>query len=153
MSLTQSIVMTLLAKPMVYLLFGSDYSRTASILAVAVWFVTFSYYGSVRNIWILAEGKQKYLPGINITGAVANILLNLIMILHWGAIGAAGASLLTQFFTNVVIGFIFKPIRHNNYLMGRSLNPMYMIEIITRLQEVWLIQVRKVMISLQWMHQ
>ncbi len=129
LSLSQSIVMTVLAKPLVLLLYGADYAQSASILAVAVWYVTFSHYGSVRNIWILAEGKQKYLTGINVVGALANVVLNFALIPIWGAIGAAVASLTTQFFTNVIIGFIFKPIRRNNYLMVKSLNPRILIEL------------------------
>ena len=133
MSLAQSIVMTVLAKPIVLLLFGQAYAKTAGILAVAVWYITFSHYGSVRNIWILAEGKQKYLTGINVAGAMANVLLNLVLIPVWGAIGAAFASLVTQFFTNVIIGFIFKPIRYNNHLMMKGLNPKVIIEVIQRM--------------------
>ena len=129
-SLAQSVVMTLLAKPLVLLLYGEAYSPTAAILCVAVWYVTFSYYGSVRNVWILAEGKQKYLLAINVTGAVANILLNLALIPLWGGIGAAVASLATQFFTNVIIGFIFKPIRRNNRLMIKSLHPGVLIDLL-----------------------
>ena len=34
---------------------------SASILAVSVWYITFGYYGAVRNVWILAEEKQRYL--------------------------------------------------------------------------------------------
>ena len=123
MSLAQSIGMTLFAKPLVFLLYGADYSKTASILAVAVWYITFGHYGSVRNIWILAESKQKYLTGINVVGAIVNIILNFCLIPILGAKGAAVASVVTQFFTNVIIGFIFKPIRRNNYLMIKSLNP------------------------------
>jgi len=130
MSLAQSIAMTLLAKPIVALLFGSEYSQTAGILAVAVWYSTFSHYGEVRNVWILAEGKQKHLTAINVVGALSNVLLNLLLIPVLGAIGAALASLVTQFFTNVIIGFIFKPIRRNNYLMIKSLNPKVMMEML-----------------------
>ena len=36
--------------------------------------------------------------------------------------GAAFASLVTQIFTNVIIGFIIKPIKNNNILMLKSLN-------------------------------
>lgn len=133
MSLAQSIVMTLLAKPIVLLLFGQAYTKTASILSIAVWYVTFSHYGSVRNIWILAEDKQKYLFGINVVGAAANVILNFVLIPVWGAIGAALASLVTQFFTNVIIGFIFKPIRYNNHLMMNGLNPKVIIEVIQRM--------------------
>lgn len=130
LSLAQSIGMTLLAKPLVFLLYGTEYSKTAEILMVAVWYITFGHYGTVRNIWILAEGKQKYLTGINVAGALANVALNLCMIPLWGAVGAAVASVITQFFTNVIIGFMWKPIRKNNYLMMKSLNPKILFEII-----------------------
>lgn len=133
MSLGQCIGMTLLAKPIVFLLYGAEYAKTAQILEVAVWYITFGHYGSVRNIWILAEGKQRYLTGINIAGALANVVLNLCMIPLWGAIGAAVASLCTQFFTNVLIGFILKPIQRNNYFMVKSWNPKIMIELIKRI--------------------
>ncbi|MBO5402311.1 MAG: flippase [Clostridia bacterium] len=130
LSLAQSIGMTLLAKPIVLILYGAEYSKTATILAVAVWYNTFGHYGSVRNIWILAEDKQKYLLGINVTGALANVILNFCLVPIWGAVGAAVASVITQFFTNVIIGFIFKPIRRNNYLMLKGLNPKVVIELI-----------------------
>ena len=133
MSLAQSIGMAVLAKPIVLLLYGADYAKTASILAVAVWYITFGYYGSVRNIWILAEEKQKYLTGINVAGAMANVVLNLCLIPLWGAVGAALASLVTQFFTNVIIGFIIKPIRRSNYLMLKSWNPKIVMEMLGRL--------------------
>lgn len=129
LSLAQSVGMTILAKPIVALLYGSQYAKTAGILAVSVWYVTFSHYGSVRNIWILAEGKQKYLTGINVLGAAVNVGLNLCLIPVLGAVGAAVASVISQFFTNVIIGFIFKPIRDCNRLMLRGLNPRVLLEV------------------------
>lgn len=130
LSLAQSVGMTVLAKPLVFLLYGTEYAKTAGILAVAVWHNTFGHYGSVRNIWILAEGKQKYLTTINVTGAFANVALNFVLIPIWGAVGAAVASVITQFFTNVIIGFVFKPIRKNNTLMIKGLNPRVLFEMI-----------------------
>lgn len=132
-SLAQSILMTVLAKPLVYFLFGSEYLGSASILAVAVWYITFGYYGCVRNIWILAEEKQKYLTIINVCGAMANVTLNFFLIPLCGAIGAAIASVITEFTTNVIIGFILKPIRRNNYLMVKALNPKITINLINSL--------------------
>lgn len=133
MSMAQSVGMALLAKPLVWLMYGPEYAGSARILAVAVWYITFGYYGSVRNIWILAEEKQKYLTGINIAGALANVILNFCLIPIFGAIGAAVASLVTQFFTNVIIGFIFKPIRRNNYLMVKSWNPKVAIGMLSKM--------------------
>ena len=136
MSVVQSVGMTVLAKPLIYILFGTDYAAAAGILAVAVWYVTFSHYGSVRNIWILAEGKQKYLTGINVIGAAANVLLNLCLIPFLGAVGAAIASIVTQFLSNVSIGFVLKPIRRNNYLMLKGLNPKVLIGLIRNMPRI-----------------
>ena len=138
-SLIQSVFMVLLARPIVLILYGEQYLPSVTSLRVAVWYVTFSNYGSVRNIWMLAENKQKYLWIINLSGALANVALNAALIPLFGAVGAAAASLVTQFFTNVVIGFILRPIRYNNRLMIRGLDPKplfrYLSSIIKQLRK------------------
>lgn len=122
LSLAQSVAMTLLAKPIVLILYGSNYAPAVSALRIIVWYTTFSYIGSARNIWILSEQKQKYLWIINLSGASANVLLNALLIPRWGINGAAFASLVTQFFTNFIITFLIKPIRKNNTLIFRGLD-------------------------------
>ena len=52
------------------------------------------------------------------------------MISSMGIAGAALASLITQIFTNVIMGFVLKQIRENNRIMYRSLNPKLMISTI-----------------------
>ena len=101
LSIAQSIAFTILAKPIIYLLYGQTFAPAISILRILIWFLAFSFMGNVRNVWILAEEKQKYLWIINLSGALFNILLNAVMIPFLGAIGAAAASLLTQIFTNL----------------------------------------------------
>ena len=128
-ALAQSICMTILAKPIIYLLYGKAYLGAVPILRLVVWYDTFGYYSAVRNIWILAEEKQKHLTKINIAGALANVVLNACLIPVLGGIGAAIASVVSQFFTNVMIGFIYKPLRRNNYLMLKGLNPKVMIDV------------------------
>lgn len=123
LSLLQSVFITVFAGLIIRILYGVDYAPSVSALRLIVWYTTFSYVGSVRNIWILAESKQKYLWVINLTGAAANVVLNYFLIPVMGILGAALASLITQIFTNVIIGFIIKPIRYNNRLMIKALNP------------------------------
>ncbi len=124
-ALAQCIVFFVLAELIIHILYGNDYANAASVLRALVFYFVFSVMGLVRNVWILAEEKQKYLWVINLSGALLNIALNAVMIPHWGAVGAAIASLLTQFFANFVLGFIIKPIRENNLLMLKGLNPKY----------------------------
>ncbi len=134
LSLTQSIAMTLLAPLIINILYGADYAAAVPALQIVVWYTTFSYLGSARNIWILSEGKQKYLWRINLFGAVANVLLNAVLIPFLGVNGAALASLITQFMTNVVTGFIFAPIRGVNALMLRGTDPRVLINALKKLK-------------------
>ena len=131
-SLLQSLFMTILAKPVIGILYGEAYYPAIPALQLIVWYTTFSYLGSVRNIWILAEQKQKYLWIINLSGALGNVILNFILIPEFGILGAAFASLVTQIFTNVIIGFIIKPIRRNNRLMFKGLNPFIILELVIK---------------------
>ena len=126
-ALVQSLLIAVFAKPIVWVLYGSDYGESVNILRLIVWYTTFSYMGAVRNIWILAEDKYSVLWKINLSGSLCNIVLNFILIPFMGTMGAALASLITQIFTNVIIGFIMKSIRPNNRLMLRGLNPKMLI--------------------------
>ena len=133
LSLLQSLVITLFSGLIIKILYGAAYSASINALKLIVWYTTFSYLGSVRNIWILAENRQKYLWIINLSGALANVALNYILIPITGIMGAALASLVTQIFTNVIIGFIIRPIRYSNTLMLRALNPKEMTKAIKAL--------------------
>lgn len=127
-AIAQSIVFTVMAKLIVGILYGEEFLAAVPVLQILTWYFLFSVMGVVRNVWILAEQKQKYLWIINLSGAVLNIILNSFMIPQFGACGAAFASLLTQFFANFVLGFIVKPIRGNNRLLIQGLNPVFVIK-------------------------
>ena len=121
--LIQSLMFTIFAPLIINILYGQEYMAAVPVLRILTWYLAFSFMGSIRNIWILAEGKQKYLPFINLVGVVFNIVLNAFLIPIWGAGGAAIASLASQFVMNFALGFVFKPIRYNNVLMLRGLHP------------------------------
>lgn len=133
LSLLQSLLMTIFAKPIILIAYGQEYYDSIGALQIVVWYTTFSYLGSVRNIWILANEKQKYLWIINLLGAAANVVLNIALIPFLGIYGAAIASLVTQIFTNVIVGYIIKPIRPNNAIMVSSLNPKCCIDAFRKL--------------------
>lgn len=128
-SLAQSLCMTLFAKLVIGILYGASYSMSISALRIVVWYTTFSYLGAVRNIWVLAENKQRYLWIINLSGAICNVILNYILIPFMGINGAAVASLITQIFTNVIIVYVIRPIRDNNRIMVNSLNPKWLLSL------------------------
>ena len=131
LGLCQSVAFTLLAKPMVLILYGSAYAPSVPILRVLTWGSIFSYMGTVRNIWMLAEGKQKYLWMMNLAGAVLNMVGNFLLIPIYGAVGAAIASVVTQCFTNCILCFLIKPIHPVTRLIGNALHPKAVVEVIT----------------------
>ena len=133
LSLAQCIVMTMLPKFIIGITYGADYYPAATSLQIIVWYTTFAYVGNVRNIWILAESKQKYQWFIDLSGAATNVVLNLIFIPLWGINGAAIASLISQFVVNVGIGFIIKPVRRSNVLMLQALDVRLLIDMIKAL--------------------
>ena len=123
LSLLQSVFITLLARPIVNILYGQEYTNAVQALKIIVWYTAFSYIGTARNVWILGERKEKTLLLINFCGAVTNVGLNLLLIPRWGIEGAAFASLVTQMFTNWGIGYLLPSIRENNRLIWKGLNP------------------------------
>ena len=127
LSLAQCIVVTILAKPMIDILYGTNYSEAIVILRILTWYPTFSYMGTVRNIWMLSEEKQKLIWKINMSGAVINIVGNAILIPLCGAVGAALATIGTQVVTNFLLCYIFKNIRYNLKLIKNGANPIFMM--------------------------
>ena len=128
-TLAQCVTYTLFAPLIVKILCGDAYMATVPVLQIVVWHQVFSYTSYVRDIWILAEGKQNVLWIINTSGVVINILLNALMIPHWHAVGAALASVLTYFVSNILMVLIVKPLRPSLKLMVRGLNPKHLLSV------------------------
>lgn len=128
-SIIQCLIITLASPLIISILYGSEFIQASVVLRVVVWFTTFSYLGTVRNIWILSYEYQRYLVWVNMSGALMNVVLNFLFIPLWGAIGAAIASVVAQFFTNVIVGYIFPPLRANNKLMICAINPKWIVQI------------------------
>lgn len=136
LSLIQCVVIVFLSGIIINITYGEEFIDAVPVLRILVWQTAFSYLGIVRDIWLLAEGKQKYLWSINLCGAVLNVILNLVFIPIIGIEGAAFASLLTQALVNVGIGFIFKPIKGNNKLLIQGLNINITIDLCKKLLKI-----------------
>ena len=110
----------------------SDYGYVPAIptLRIITWYTAFSYMGSVRNIWILAEQKQKMLWKINLSGALLNVIANYILIPLIGINGAAIASVATQLFVNFVLCFMIPSLRPVGHLIIEGIDPR-------NLKELW----------------
>lgn len=112
-----SICFTVLAEVVIAILYGQSFLPAAAPLRIITWYTSFSYLGVARNAWVVAKEKQKYLFGIYAASALANVLLNCLLIPSMGASGAAIASLVAQVFTTLVVPFFIKGMKENSVMI------------------------------------
>jgi O-antigen/teichoic acid export membrane protein len=112
-----SLCFTILARPIILILYGESYLPAAAPLRIITWYTAFSYLGVARNAWVVAKDRQKYLFQIYTASALANVVLNYLLIPDLGASGAAIASLAAQVFTTLVVPFFIKGMRENSLLI------------------------------------
>jgi len=119
LGLTVALMTSLLAPWAVALLYGPQYATSAAILSVQIWAGIIVSMSFVHGRWLLAEGLQSYGLLYTACGAALNVTLNLMLIPRLGALGAAWATLVTQFVPMFVQLFLPKA-RRNFVLMVRA---------------------------------
>lgn len=112
-----SLVLTLLADPIISMIYGEAYLPAAKPLRVVTWYTGFAYLGVARNAWVVCKGAQRSLKYVYAAAAGANVALNLVLIPVWGAEGAAIASLMAQVVTTVIAPFFIRELRENAGMM------------------------------------
>lgn len=85
-------VVTLLSGPLIRLLYGPRFAAAGPLLAVLIWSETASFFEIVIANVIVARGLQRYLPLATAAGAAVNVVLNLLWIPRFGAMGSAWAT-------------------------------------------------------------
>lgn len=81
--------------PLVMLLFGAEYSAAAGVLQIYAWVGIVFATRALIHKWLLVEGIFWASAMIHATGAVTNVLLNLLLIPRYGAEGAAVATVIS----------------------------------------------------------
>ena len=78
---------------LIQLLFGAAYLPGSTALAILAVWMFFSYTGAVYVSLMIVRSQQRLVAVISALASVVNITLNLWWIPHWGATGAAAATL------------------------------------------------------------
>jgi len=116
-SVLVSIIFTIFAPLIIRILYGEKYLPAVVPLRIITWYTGFSYLGVARTAWVVTKDKQKHLFKIYAASAIVNVILNALLIPHYGASGAAVASLTAQIFTTFVVPFFIPDIRENARMM------------------------------------
>lgn len=106
-----AIPMTLLATPIIVLLFGQDYSTAGSILSVHIWAGLFVSLGVASSPWLITEGLTKFSAATTGCGAVVNMILNVLLIPRYGIMGAAIATVIAQLVASYLANLFYRRTR------------------------------------------
>ncbi|KAA0958748.1 flippase [Planococcus sp. ANT_H30] len=121
LSILYGIFVCFFAKNIILILYGNEYIGATSALQILVWYTAASFIGSIKNIWLICENKIKFEKYFALMGVICNIMLNLILIPYLGIVGAAIASLGTQFVTNIFAPLLFPETRGHTKLVLEGL--------------------------------
>jgi O-antigen/teichoic acid export membrane protein len=97
--------LSLIAPPIIHVLFGATYGKSVTVLLIHVWACPFVFMGTVYSKWIITEGYLWSSLIRHTLGAVVNILLNIWLIPRVGVVGAAWATLLSYSAANYLACF------------------------------------------------
>lgn len=105
LSVIIAIIVSSLAGPIIYLLFGEDYLESVSVLRIYSWSIIGFFLGIVSSYYLLAENYIKIYFFSSFFVAILNIILNILLIPKFGINGAAIATLISYSF--LISGLLF----------------------------------------------
>lgn len=116
-----SILMTGVSGPLVALIFGEDYAGSAPLVALHAWVMVPAFWGVVSHRWLVAEQLGRYEFMRTTLGLGVNVMLNIILIPQYGAIGACVATLVSQLFSYVLVNYFVANLRKLGELQVRAI--------------------------------
>jgi O-antigen/teichoic acid export membrane protein len=102
-------ITAMLATWLVELLLGPTYKDAAPILRWHALSNVFVFLGVAQSIAIISERTPHLSLLKTLSGAIASVALNLALVPHWGAVGAAWSAIGSQFCAAMLTNAIFAP--------------------------------------------
>lgn len=109
------------AAPLIGLLFGPEYLPATALLQIQVWVGVVFATRQLIHKYLLAEGMYWGSALINLTGAVSNVTLNLMLIPRFGAEGAAWATLISYTLAPLLLAPLIPSLRPVAKMQIRSI--------------------------------
>ncbi|MDR6195963.1 flippase [Siphonobacter sp. SORGH_AS_0500] len=110
-SISISVGTCFFADTLVNLLFGNQYEGVAQILIVHIWAGVFVFLGVGTSNWFILYGHQRFMLYKTLIGALVNVILNLVLIPTYGAVGASVATLIAYMLSAYLLNYFSVPVR------------------------------------------
>ena len=123
-SLTIAVAVVIFGGPLATLLLGTEYSRVGKILTVHILASVFVFLGVGESLWTVNESLEKLSMYRTLAGAIVNVVLNVILIPRYGALGTAWATLAAYAVATTIGNFFHPDTRPVFWMQVRSLSPM-----------------------------
>lgn len=121
LSVFVSLGFLLLGDFVVNLMYGEAYAGSGLVVKVLAWSQGFSLIGGARSIWLLAEGKTKYLMISQVLSAGFAIILSYLLVPAYGVIGASVSVLITQLFVALLSTLFHKETRQSSTIIIQAI--------------------------------
>jgi len=106
---------TLLSRPLIYSIYGARFLPSVPALSILICSEIFVFYGLIHYEILISTDKQRIYLLFTCTGAVVNVILNLILIPRYGIVGASIATLISYILSaGVIIGHLLPATRRYN---------------------------------------
>ncbi|MDC3076797.1 polysaccharide biosynthesis C-terminal domain-containing protein, partial [Candidatus Pelagibacter sp.] len=93
------------------LIFSDIYAESILLTKILSLTIIFVFLGVVNEHWYISNNLQKYYAINVFSGAIINILLNYVLILKFGVIGASYATIITYFYIIFIFDYFNKNTR------------------------------------------
>jgi len=132
-AISLAIVVTFISEPLILFLYGVEFEKAALILSIHVWAGIFIFMRAAFSKWILLEDAIPISMITQGTGALLNILLNIMMIPIYEGAGAAMATIISYAAASYFSLLFFKKSRLIFWMMTKALlSPFRYIYIILK---------------------
>ena len=103
-----AIIATVLAGPLIERFYGSAYAGSADALEVLIWWVPLAAFTALSAALLRAAGRERIHAVVLVVGATANVVGNLIVVSHYGFVGAAWVTIIAEAGMGVAILLIIR---------------------------------------------
>ena len=116
-----SVVMSLATHFVITTLYGRQYEAASQVLVIHIWSNVFIFLQYARGGVLVTEDLILFSLISNATGAIVNIVLNIILIPRAGAVGSAIATLISYSIAGLWATFFYHKTRHIGMMQLRAL--------------------------------